>query len=88
VDMERLINGHPGADETWEELADHSLDHDDMPAPGTGGSRGDWLFWAVMVACGLVIVFCVVWAGRQEYQAHRHPAPVPSVFTPSPGSPR
>lgn len=25
----------PGADESWQELADHSLDHDDLLAPAT-----------------------------------------------------
>jgi hypothetical protein len=31
--MEPLVNGHPGGNETWEELADHSFDHDDVGSP-------------------------------------------------------
>jgi hypothetical protein len=29
--MQPLVDGHPGADESWEELAEHSLTHDDLP---------------------------------------------------------
>jgi hypothetical protein len=29
--MEKLIDGHPGRHECWEELAEHSLTHDDLP---------------------------------------------------------
>ena len=29
--MEPLRNGQPGEHECWEELAEHSLTHDDLP---------------------------------------------------------
>jgi hypothetical protein len=32
--MEPLVNGQPGPDETWEELAEHSLTHDDAARQG------------------------------------------------------
>ena len=28
--MEQLINGHPGPHESWRELAEHSLTHDNL----------------------------------------------------------
>jgi len=31
--MEALRNGKPGAHECWEELAEHSLTHDDLGSP-------------------------------------------------------
>lgn len=31
--MQPLVNGKPGPDETWEELAEHALDHDNVVAP-------------------------------------------------------
>jgi hypothetical protein len=31
--MERLINGKPGLHESWQELADHSIEHDDLGTP-------------------------------------------------------
>jgi hypothetical protein len=31
--MQTLINGSPGSRETWEELAEHSLTHDDLGSP-------------------------------------------------------
>jgi hypothetical protein len=31
MSMQPLIKGQPGQDESWEELAEHSLTHDDMP---------------------------------------------------------
>ncbi len=31
--MEPLVDGHPGPDECWRELAEHSITHDDLPAP-------------------------------------------------------
>jgi hypothetical protein len=31
--MEALRNGRPGPNETWEELAEHSLTHDDLGSP-------------------------------------------------------
>jgi hypothetical protein len=31
--MERLINGKPGLHESWQELAEHSLTHDDLGSP-------------------------------------------------------
>lgn len=30
--MEPLQDGQPGPNETWDELAEHSLTHDDLPA--------------------------------------------------------
>jgi hypothetical protein len=29
--MQPLVDGHPGKDESWRELAEHSLEHDDLP---------------------------------------------------------
>lgn len=29
--MQPLINGEPGPDECWRELAEHALTHDDLP---------------------------------------------------------
>lgn len=49
--------------------------------------RGDWPFLAVMLVCGVIIVACVAVLGHRVYEGTRHPVPVPSVFTPSPGSP-
>lgn len=31
--MEQLRNGQPGPHETWDELAEHSLTHDDLGSP-------------------------------------------------------
>ena len=32
--MEALINGEPGPHECWQELAEHSLTHDNLPTEG------------------------------------------------------
>lgn len=50
--------------------------------------RGDWPFLAAMLACGLVVVTCLVILGTRAYAHYQCPAPVPvpSVFTPCPGS--
>jgi hypothetical protein len=46
--MEALVDGHPGPNETWEELAEHSLLRDDVdpatwapvqPAAGENGQE-------------------------------------------------
>lgn len=42
--MQPLVNGEPGPDESWEELAEHAFTHDDVPAgcePYANG-RGWW----------------------------------------------
>ena len=50
--------------------------------------RRDWPYLAVMLACGLVVVACLAVLGGRAYERYQcpAPAPVPSVFTPSPGS--
>jgi hypothetical protein len=30
--MEKMLNGLPGPHESWQELADHSFEHDDLPS--------------------------------------------------------
>jgi len=30
--MEALVDGQPGPDECWEELAEHALTHDNLPS--------------------------------------------------------
>lgn len=48
--------------------------------------RDDWPFLAVMLVCGVIILTCVAVLGGRVYAGSQHPAPVPSVFTPAPGS--
>lgn len=36
--MQPLIDGRPGQDECWRELAEHSVEHDDLPARSPDGS--------------------------------------------------
>lgn len=31
--VEKLVNDRPGEHESWRELAEHSLTHDDLPEP-------------------------------------------------------
>jgi hypothetical protein len=31
--VEKLVNGLPGPHESWQELADHSIEHDQLPEP-------------------------------------------------------
>lgn len=59
-----------------------------MGPPVRARVRGDWPFLAAMLACGLVVVTCLVILGGRAYERYQCPAPVPvpSVFTPSPGS--
>jgi hypothetical protein len=43
--VEVLVDGRPGPDETWPELAEHSFTHDDVARPGwavTGGPAVHW----------------------------------------------
>lgn len=37
--MQALVNGSPGSRECWEELAEHSLTHDDLGCPAVLAGR-------------------------------------------------
>lgn len=52
--MKPLVNGHPAPGECWEEYAEHSLTHDDLPpvtmADLTPGTRVRHIHWRVPAA--------------------------------------
>jgi hypothetical protein len=54
--MEQLRNGQPGPHETWDELADHSLDHDDLGSPIVLAARYGPLLVDVSSKPGLVVM--------------------------------
>lgn len=37
--MQALVNGRPGSRECWEELAEHSITHDDLGSPAVLAGR-------------------------------------------------
>ena len=40
-EMQPMVNGQPGPDESWEELAEHSLTHDDLLPPVTAVTQSE-----------------------------------------------
>jgi hypothetical protein len=53
--MQPLVNGEPGPFECWDELAEHSLTHDDLPVTGQSPAAPSGypvtLEWQVTAEC-------------------------------------